>query len=309
MAKVTVVGAGFVGSTTAMRIAQRGLADVCLIDIIEGLPQGLSLDLMQSAPVERFEVRITGTNEYKDTADSDIAIITAGLARQPGMSRMDLIEKNANIVGGVTEQIAEHSPDCIFVVVTNPLDEMTYLVSKKSGFPKERVMGQAGVLDSARLASFVAEELGVSPLSVEAMTLGSHGDQMVPLPAHVKVDGRPLAELVDQETMERLYQRTREGGAEIVAYLKKGSAYYAPSSSVAKMANAILGDTKEVIPASAWTTGQYGISDVFVGVPARLGRRGVEEIVELDLEDNELEQLRAAAEAIRAKCADLDGFI
>lgn len=308
MAKVTVVGAGFVGSTAAMRIAQRGLADVCLIDIIEGLPQGLALDLSQSAPVERFEVRITGTNEYKDTADSDIVIITAGLARQPGMSRMDLLEKNAGIVGGVTKDIAEHSPDCIFIVVTNPLDEMTYLVSKKSGFPKERVMGQAGVLDSARLASFVAEELGVSPLSVEAMTLGSHGDQMVPLPAHVKVDGRPLSELVDQETMERLYQRTRDGGAEVVAYLKKGSAYYAPSSSVAKMANAILGDTKEVIPTSAWTTGQYGISDVFVGVPARLGRRGVEEIVELELEDNELEQLRAAAEAIRAKCADLDQF-
>lgn len=306
MAKVSVVGAGFVGSTTAMRIAQRGLADVCLIDIVEGLPQGLALDLNQSAPVEKFEVRIIGTNEYKDTEQSDVAIITAGLPRQPGMSRMDLLEKNAGIIRDVTERIVEHSPAAILIVVTNPLDEMTYLTSKVSGFPKERVMGMAGVLDSARLAAFVAEELGVSPIAVEAMTLGSHGDQMVPLPRHAKVDGRPLAELADEETLKRLYQRTRDAGAEIVGYLKKGSAYYAPSSSAAKMANAVLGDTKEVLPVCAWATGQYGISDTYVGVPARLGRGGAEEIVELDLDEAELEQLRAAAEAIRAKCADLD---
>lgn len=306
MAKVSVVGAGFVGSTTAMRIAQRGLADVCLIDIVEGLPQGLALDLNQSAPVEKFEVRIIGTNEYKDTEQSDVAIITAGLPRQPGMSRMDLLEKNAGIIRDATERIVEHSPAAILIVVTNPLDEMTYLTSKVSGFPKERVMGMAGVLDSARLAAFVAEELGVSPIAVEAMTLGSHGDQMVPLPRHAKVDGRPLAELADEETLKRLYQRTRDAGAEIVGYLKKGSAYYAPSSSAAKMANAVLGDTKEVLPVCAWATGQYGISDTYVGVPARLGRGGAEEIVELDLDEAELEQLRAAAEAIRAKCADLD---
>lgn len=309
MAKVTVVGAGFVGSTTAMRVAQRGLADVCLIDIIEGLPQGLALDMRQSAPIERFEVAITGTNDYKDTADSDIGIITAGLPRQPGMSRMDLLEKNAAIVGGVTEQFVEHSPNAVIIVVTNPLDEMTYLTAAKSGFSKERVMGMAGVLDSARLAAFIAEELGVSPISVEAITLGSHGEQMVPLPRQATVDGRPLEELADPETLERLYGRTRDAGAEIVGLLKKGSAYYAPSSAVSKMANAILGDTKEVLPVCAWATGQYGISDTYVGVPARLGRRGVEEIVELDLDQAELEQLRAAAEAIRAKCVELQSIL
>lgn len=309
MAKVTVVGAGFVGSTTAMRVAQRGLADVCLIDIIEGLPQGLALDMRQSAPIERFEVAITGTNDYKDTADSDIGIITAGLPRQPGMSRMDLLEKNAAIVGGVTEQFVEHSPNAVIIVVTNPLDEMTYLTAAKSGFSKERVMGMAGVLDSARLAAFIAEELGVSPISVEAITLGSHGEQMVPLPRQATVDGRPLEELADPETLERLYGRTRDAGAEIVGLLKKGSAYYAPSSAVSKMANAILGDTKEVLPVCAWATGQYGIADTYVGVPARLGRRGVEEIVELDLDQAELEQLRAAAEAIRAKCVELQSIL
>lgn len=305
MPKVTVIGAGFVGSTTAMRIAQRGLADVCLIDIIEGLPQGLALDLYQSAPIERFEVRVTGTNDYKDTKDSDIAVVTAGLPRQPGMTRMDLLEKNTQIVGSVVDQFVEHSPNAVLILVTNPLDEMTYLAAQKSGFPKERVMGMAGVLDSARLAAFIAEELRVSPLAVEAMTLGSHGEQMVPLPRQATVDGRPLAELVDSETLERLYERTRNAGAEIVGLLKKGSAYYAPSSAVARMANAILGDTKEVMPVCAWLTGQYGISEVYCGVPARLGRRGVEEVVELDLDDPELTQLREAAEAIRAKCADL----
>lgn len=306
MGKVTVVGAaGFVGSTTAMRIAQRGLADVCMFDIIEGYTEGLALDLRHSAPIERFEVDIIGTTDYKDTADSDVVVITAGLARRPGMSRMDLLGKNAEIVGQVAAQIAEHSPDAIVVVVTNPLDEMTFLASEKTGFPKERVMGMAGVLDSARLAAYVAEELRISPLAVEAMTLGSHGEQMVPLPRHAKVDGRPLTELVDPETLERLYQRTRDAGAEVVALLQKGSAYYAPSAAVARMVNAILGDTKEVLPVCAWVNGQYGISDVYVGVPARLGRGGIEEIVELDLDETELEQLKAAAEAIRGKCADL----
>lgn len=306
MAKVTVVGAaGFVGSTTAMRIVQKGLADLVLFDIIDGYTEGLALDLRHSAPIERFEMDVVGTTDYKDTAESDVVVITAGLPRKPGMSRMDLLGKNVEIVGEVSERIAEHSPNAIVIVVTNPLDEMTYLASEKTAFEKERVMGMAGILDSARLAAYIAEELNVSPLSVEAMTLGSHGEQMIPLPRHARVDGRPLTELVDSETLERLYQRTRDAGAEVVALLQKGSAYYAPSAAVARMVNAILADTKEVLPVCAWVSGQYGISDVYVGVPARLGRGGVEEIVELDLDENELGQLRAAAEAIRAKYSDL----
>jgi malate dehydrogenase len=304
--RVTVVGSGFVGATAAMRIVQKGLADdVAMIDIVEGLPQGLSLDMRQSSPIEGFEPNVRGTNDYADTAGSDVVVITAGLPRQPGMSRMDLLEKNSGIVRGVVLSIAERSPSAILIVVTNPLDEMTYLASDVSGFPKERVMGMAGVLDSARLRWFIAEELGVSTRTVEAMTLGSHGEAMVPLPRHATVGGKPLTELVDEQTLERLYQRTRDAGAEIVALLKKGSAYYAPSAAIAQMVNAIAGDTKEVLPVCAWTTGQYGISDVYVGVPVRLGRGGVEEIVELDLNQDELEALRQAAEGIRAKCADL----
>ena len=303
--RVTVVGAGFVGATTAMRVVQKGLAEVVLIDIVEGLPQGLALDMKQSSPVEGFEPSITGTNDYADTAGSDVVVITAGLPRQPGMSRMDLLGKNAGIVRGVTEQIAEHSPEAIIIVVTNPLDEMTFLAAEASGFPKERVMGMAGVLDSARLRYFIAERTGSLPAKVEAMTLGSHGESMVPLPRHATVDGKPLSELVDDATLEELFARTRDAGAEIVGYLKKGSAYYAPSASNAAMVNAIAGDTKDVLPVCAWTTGQYGISDVYVGVPARLGRGGVEEIVELDLNEDELAALREAAEGIRAKCEDL----
>jgi len=235
-------------------------------------------------------------------------VITAGLPRQPGMSRMDLLGKNAGIVRGVVEQVRDGSPEAILIVVTNPLDEMTYLAAEVSGFPHGRVMGMAGVLDSARLRYFIAEELRVSPVKVEAMTLGSHGDSMVPLPRHATVDGRPLTELVDDATLERLFQRTRDGGAEIVALLKKGSAYYAPSASIAQMVNAIAGDTNEVLPVCAWCTGQYGISDVYVGVPARLGTGGVEEIVQLDLSDDELKALRHAAEGIRTKCADLSNI-
>jgi malate dehydrogenase len=307
--RVTVVGSGFVGSTTAMRVVQKGLADdVVLIDIVDGLPQGLALDMKQSAPVEGFEPGITGTNDYADTAGSDIVVITAGLPRQPGMSRMDLLGKNAGIMRQVCEQVKTHSPDAIVIVVSNPLDEMTYLAAEVTGFPRERVMGMAGVLDSARLRYFIAEKLGVSPSSVEAMTLGSHGEAMVPLPGQATVEGKPLRELVDDETLEQLYARTRDAGAEIVGLLKKGSAYYAPSASAGQMVNAIAGDTKEVLPVCAWTTGQFGISDVYVGVPARLGRGGVEDIVELDLAETELTALREAAEGIRAKCADLSNL-
>ena len=304
--KVTIVGSGFVGQTTALRVLQKGLADqVVLTDIVEGLPQGLALDLQESAPIERFEPNIIGTNDYADTAGSDVVVITAGFPRQPGMSRMDLLGKNAGIMNDVVAQIAPNSPNAIVIVVTNPLDEMTFLVAQTSGFPKERVMGMAGVLDSGRLRYFIAEELGVSPLVVEAMTLGSHGDAMIALPRHATVDGKPLPDLVDAATLDRLFQRTRDGGAEIVALLKKGSAYYAPSASITQMVGAIANDTHQVLPVCAWATGQYGISDVYVGVPAKLGRNGVEEIVELDLNDDELIALRAAAEGIRVKCEDL----
>jgi malate dehydrogenase len=304
--KVTVVGAGNVGSNTARRIAEKDLADeVVMIDIVEGLPQGLALDINQSSPVEGFETRVVGTNDYADTSGSDVVVITAGLPRQPGMSRMDLLDKNSEIVGGVTEQIAEHSPETIIIVVSNPLDEMTYLAALVSGFPKQRVMGMAGVLDSSRLRYFIAEKLGVPPTSVEAITLGSHGDQMVALPRHATVQGKPLPELVDERTLEELFQRTRDAGAEIVGYLKKGSAFYAPSSSAAAMVSSILADADEVLPTCAWTTGQYGISDVYLGVPAKLGRGGVTEIVELDLNEAELAKLREAGEAIRAKCEEL----
>jgi malate dehydrogenase len=304
--RVTIVGSGFVGATAAMRVVQKGLADdVVMIDIVEGLPQGLALDMRESAPIEGFEPNVRGTNDYADTAGSDVVVITAGLPRQPGMSRMDLLEKNAGILRQVVGQVAERSPDAILIVVTNPLDEMTYLAAELSGFGRERVMGMAGILDSSRLRYFIAEELGVSPTKADAMTLGSHGESMVPLPRQATVDGRPLTDLVDEPTLERLYQRTRDGGAEIVALLKKGSAYYAPSAAIAQMVNAVVGDTKEVLPVCAWTTGQYGISGVYVGVPARLGRKGVEEIVELDLDEGELRALRDAAEGIRAKCADL----
>jgi malate dehydrogenase len=304
--KVTVVGSGFVGATTAMRVAQRNRADeVVMVDIVEGLPQGLALDMNQSSPVEGFEPVVRGTNDYADTAGSEVVVITAGLPRQPGMSRMDLLEKNAGIMRDVAERVRDASPQAIVIVVSNPLDEMTFLAAEVTGFPRERVMGMAGTLDSARLRFFIAEELGVSPSKVEAMTLGSHGESMVPLPGHATVDGKPLRDLVDDRTLERLYQRTRDAGAEIVGYLKKGSAYYAPSASVAEMVGAIAGSSNNLVPACVWATGQYGISDVFVGLPARLGRGGVEEVVELDLDEAELRALREAAEGIRERCADL----
>jgi malate dehydrogenase len=303
--KITVVGSGFVGQTAAMRLLEKGLGEVCLIDIIEGKPQGLALDLREAAPVERYEPSITGTNDYADTAGSDVVVITAGFPRQPGMSRMDLLAKNAAIMSDVIANATPGSPDAIVIVVSNPLDEMTFLAAERSGFPKQRVFGMAGVLDSARLRYFIAEELGVSPSAVEAMTLGSHGDAMVAIPRHAAVNGTPLPELVDAATLERLFQRTRDGGAEIVALLKAGSAYFAPSASVVAMVEAVAHDTKRILPVCAWTQGQYGISDVYVGVPAKLGSGGVEEIVELDLNDDELTKLREAADGIRARCADL----
>jgi malate dehydrogenase len=304
--KLTVVGAGKYGSTTVQRLAEKGVADeIVMTDIVEGLPQGLALDMNQSRPLEGFETRVVGTNSYQETAGSDVCVITAGLPRKPGMSRMDLLETNAKIVGEVTRKLAAGSPDAVLIVVSNPLDEMTALAAEVSGFPRERVMGQAGMLDTARFKHFVAEELGTSPSGVEAITLGSHGDTMVPVPSLVKVDGRPLAELLDPDMVERLVQRTRDGGAEVVALLKTGSAYYAPSSAAARMVEAVLGDSGEVMPVCAWVDGQYGITDVYLGVPARLGRVGVREIVELPLSETELANLRDAAEAVRSKQADV----
>jgi malate dehydrogenase len=306
MAKVTVVGAGKYGSTTVQRLAEKGVCDeVVMTDIVEGLPQGLALDMMQSRPIEGFQTRVVGSNGYRETAGSDVVVITAGVPRKPGMSRTDLLETNAKIVGEVTRKVVEGSPEAVLIVVSNPLDEMTALAADVSGFPKERVMGQAGMLDTARFKHFLAEELGTSPGRVEAMTLGSHGDTMVPVPSLVKVDGQPLAEVADAETVERLVQRTRDGGAEVVALLKSGSAYYAPSSAATAMVAAVLGDTGEVMPVCAWVTGQYGIDGVYLGVPAKLGKGGVEEVVELPLTEAELADLREAAEAVRAKQSDV----
>ncbi len=308
--KVTIVGSGFYGSTTAQRVAEADIVDeVVMVDIIEDKPQGLALDMMQSRPVERFETRITGSNHYEETAGSDVCVITAGLARKPGMSRMDLLEVNAKIVGDVTRQLAAASPDAVLIVVSNPLDEMTALAAQVSGFPKERVIGQAGMLDTARFAHFVAERFGVSPLEIDAITLGSHGDTMVPVPSQVKVAGKPLTEVADADTIEELVRRTRDGGAEIVSLLKTGSAYYAPSAAAAAMVKAVVKDTGELMPVCAWVSGQYGISDVYLGVPARLGAGGIKEIVELPLTDDEVTALRAAADAVRAKQADVTQFI
>ena len=304
--KVTVVGAGKYGSTTVQRLAEYNIFDeVVMTDIVEGLPQGLALDMMQSRSLEGFDTRVVGTNSYDETAGSDIVVITAGLPRKPGMSRMDLLEKNAQIVRGVTEQIADKSPDAVIVVVSNPLDEMTALAANVSGFPKSRVMGQAGMLDTARFVHFVAETLDVSPLEVEAMTLGSHGDTMVPVPSLVRVGGTPLRDAMSADQIEQIVQRTRDGGAEIVALLKTGSAYYAPSSAAARMVRAVAEDSGEVMPVCAWVDGQYGIDGVYLGVPARIGKGGVQEVVEVGLDDAEVTALRAAAEAVRSKQADV----
>ena len=306
MSKVTVVGAGMYGRTTVQRLAEMDLVDeVVMIDVIEGLPQGLALDMNQSAAIEGFSTRVIGSNDYGPTKDSDVVVITAGKPRQPGMSRMDLLGDNAKIIGAVMDGVVGNSPDAVIIVVTNPLDEMTALTHRLSGLPHERVMGQAGMLDTARFVYFVSETLGVPIGEVEAITLGSHGETMVPVPSQVKVGGRPLSEAADAATIEQLVQRTRDGGAEIVGLLKTGSAYYAPSSAAAAMVKAVVRDTGEVMPVCAWLEGQYGIKDVYLGVPARIGREGVKEIVELPLAEEELEALRTAAEAVRAKQADV----
>ena len=307
--KVTVAGAGKYGSAVVQRLAAWDIADeVVMTDIVEGLPQGLALDMNQSRPVERYRTRVVGANGYEATAGSDAAVITAGLPRKPGMSRMDLLVVNARIVEQVTRELVERSPGATIIVVTNPLDQMTQLAADVSGLPRRRVMGQAGVLDSSRFAHFIAERLGADILEVRALTLGSHGETMVPVPSQCSVAGVPLTELLSAGEIEALVERTREGGAEIVGLLKTGSAYYAPSAAAAAMARAVLEDEQRVMPVCAWLTGQYGVSDVYLGVPARLGAGGVEEVVELELTDREAADLSAAAEAVSAKAAELEGL-
>jgi malate dehydrogenase len=304
--KVSVIGAGFYGSTTAQRLAEYDLFEsVALVDIIEGKPQGIALDINQSRPIEGFETALLGSNDYDVTEGSEIVVITAGLPRKPGMSRMDLLETNAKIVREVTEKVVAASPDAVIIVVSNPLDEMTALASLASGLPRSRVMGQAGMLDTARFSTFVAEELSVPVGSVTTLTLGSHGDTMVPVPSACTVDGKPLSDLLPADRIEQLVTRTRNGGAEVVALLKTGSAYYAPSAAAARMARAVKEDSGAVLPVCAWVDGEYGISGVYLGVEAEIGAGGVKRVVERDLTDSERSALTQAAEAVRAKQADV----
>ncbi len=297
--KVTVVGAGNVGANTAQKIASKELADVVLVDVVEGIPQGKSLDMLQSAPVEGYDVLLTGTNGYEETANSDIVVITAGFPRKPGMSRDDLLIANYAVVKSATEQAARYSPNAILVLVTNPLDAMCWTAMTVSGFPRERVIGMAGVLDTARFRTFIAQELNVSFENVTAMVLGGHGDTMVPLVRLTNVSGIPLSELTDQATIDRMVQRTRDGGAEIVKYLKTGSAYYAPAASTVEMVESILKDRKKVLPCAVYLQGEYGIRDLFVGVPVRLGASGVEKVYEIKLQPDEAQALAKSAEAVK----------
>jgi len=310
--KVTVVGAGFYGSTTAMRLAEYDIFEtVVLTDIVEGKPEGLALDMNQSRPIEGFETKIIGATTtadgvgYEATANSDVVVITAGLPRKPGMSRMDLIEVNSKIVRGVAENVAKHSPNAVIIVVSNPLDEMTALTQLASGFPRQRVIGQAGMLDTARFSYFVAEKVGVPISSVRTLTLGSHGDTMVPVPSRCTVDGKPLTQVLSSDEIDELVVRTRNGGAEVVALLKTGSAYYAPSAAAARMAKAVMEDSGAIMPVCTWVDGEFGISGVYLGVEAELGRVGVRKVVESALTESEVNALRQAAEAVRAKQGDV----
>jgi malate dehydrogenase len=297
--KVSVIGAGNVGATTAQRIAEGGLADVVLVDIVEGLPQGKGLDLAEAAPVLGHDQRIVGSNGYEETAGSDIVVVTSGLARQPGMSRDDLLMKNAGIVRAVVKEAAERSPEAVLIVVTNPLDAMCHVAMEASGYPRERVLGMAGVLASARFRTFIAWELGVSVADTHAFVLGGHGDAMVPLPRYSTVAGIPITELLAPERIEALVQRTRDGGAEIVALLKSGSAYYAPAAAVAEMVDAILNDRKRVLPCAAYLIGEYGVDGLFVGVPCVLGEGGLQRVIEIGLSDEEQTAFERSAAAVQ----------
>lgn len=297
--KVTVVGAGNVGATTAQRLADAEIADVVMIDILEGVPQGKGLDMMEACPVSGSDVNVVGTNDYKDTAGSDIVVITAGLPRKAGMSRDDLLKKNYEIVKAVTEQVAKNSPDAILIVVSNPLDAMVQTAYKVSGFPKERVMGMAGVLDSSRMRTFIAMELNVSVDNIHAFVLGGHGDDMVPLPRYSTVAGIPLPDLLAEDKIEAIVNRTRKGGGEIVGLLKTGSAYYAPSASILEMVDAILKDKKKILPTAAYLEGEYGINGLYMGIPCKLGSRGIEEIIEIHLTNDERTALQKSAASVQ----------
>ena len=297
--KVTIVGSGNVGATAAHWIASKELADVVLIDIIEGVPQGKGLDLLEAMPIEKRDSAILGTNDYADTANSDIVVITAGIPRKPGMSRDDLLNTNFRIMSDVVGKVVHFSPNCILIVVSNPLDAMAQTAYKISGFPRERVIGMAGILDSARFRAFIALELNVSVENVSAFVLGGHGDTMVPLPRYSTVAGIPITELMDQATIERIVQRTRDGGAEIVKYLKTGSAYYAPSAAATEMVEAILKDKKKILPCAAYLNGEYGIHGLFVGVPVKLGAKGIEQIIEIKLTAEEKAALDKSAAAVK----------
>lgn len=303
--KITVVGAGKVGSMVAQRVAEKDLADVVLIDISGGLSRGLSLDLAQSAPISGFDVKIAGTDDYGLTAGSDLVVMTAGFARTPGMSRLDLLKRNAGVVRDVMVKVRETSPAALVVVVTNPVDEMTYLSAEVTGFPKNRVIGMAGTLDSARYKHFISEVTGVPHGQISARVLGSHGDCMVPLVSSCTVDGRELSAVLDADKIRELTERTRNGGSEIVAYLESGSAYFAPSAATVEMVEAIVADVDRTLPVSAFVEGQFGLSDIFIGVPARLGRAGVTGIVEIALSESEQEGMRRAGDLIAEKLRDL----
>jgi len=297
--KVTIVGSGNVGATAAHWIASKELADVVLIDIVEGIPQGKGLDLLEAMPIEKRDSNIIGTNDYADTANSDIVVITAGIPRKPGMSRDDLLNTNHKIMNDVVGKIVHRSPNCILIIVSNPLDAMAQAAYKMSGFPRERVIGMAGVLDSARFRTFIAQELKVSVENVTAFVLGGHGDTMVPLPRYSTVAGIPITELMDKATLDRIVQRTRDGGAEIVKHLKTGSAYYAPSAAVTEMVEAILKDKKKILPCAAYLNGEYGIHGLFVGVPVKLGSKGIEQIIEIKLTADEKAALEKSVAAVK----------
>ena len=297
--KVTVIGAGNVGATAAQRLAEKQISDVVLVDIVEGIPQGKALDLTQAAAIEKHDCRLTGANGYEETAGSDIVIITAGIPRKPGMSRDDLISTNAGIVKNVTSEVAARSPEAVIIVVSNPLDAMCHVAFDACGFPKERVIGMAGILDSARFRAFIAMELNVSVENTHAFVLGGHGDTMVPLPRYSTVAGIPITELLSQERIDALVERTRNGGAEIVGLLKTGSAFYAPASAAVEMAESILKDKKKILPCAAYLQGEYGVQDLFIGVPVKLGAKGVEEIIEITLADEEQQALLKSAAAVQ----------
>jgi malate dehydrogenase len=306
--KVSIIGAGNVGATSAYYIAEKVIADIVMVDIAEGITQAKALDFLHAGPLRRYDVSIRGTDDFSEISDSDVVVITAGLPRKPGMDRMDLLKVNADIVKSAAQSIANYAPNSTVIVVSNPLDVMCHVALRTTGFAVRRVVGMAGILDSTRFRYFVAEELDCALTDVHAMVLGGHGDQMVPMPRFATVSGIPITQLLDKQTIDRLVERTREGGAEIVAYLKTGSAYYAPAASVAEMVEAIITDRKTLAPCAAYLRGEYGIENLFIGVPVLLGRNGIERIVELDLDESELALLRGSADAVRKGVNDLDTF-